>query len=127
MISDLATQRRIRNSAPYRKSMSLTEDDMMRAAELERLFSSKFSSECPFNFSKTISKALELAILQMLQPDIQASRPVQQSLTGQAADPEVLQARQLQRQSQGAGSKSASQKPEKQGTPKKFQKTKRGF
>lgn len=127
MIDESINKKRIRDHAPFRKSMSLTESDIGRAAELERLFSSKFSSECPFNFSKTISKALELAILQMLQPEIQTSRPVQQSLTGQAADQDVLQARQLQRQSQGAGSESASRKPEKQGTPKKFQKTKRGF
>ena len=121
MIDESITRKRIRDKAPYRKSMSMTKDDIMRAAELERLFSTKFSSEGPFNFSKTISKALELAILQMLQPG-EPSGPVQQSLTGQAADQAALQARQQQRQ-QEPGQK----QPVTSGKPKKFQKTKRGF
>jgi len=68
MIEDIINPKRIRDKAPYRKSMSLTEEDLMRASELERIFNSKFTSESPFNFSKTVSKALELAILQMLHP-----------------------------------------------------------
>jgi len=122
MIDDSINKKRIRDHAPFRKSLSMTEDDIMRAAELERLFSTKFSSEGPFNFSKTISKALELSILQMLQPESQPSGPVQQSLTGQAADQAALQARQQQRQ-QEPGQK----QPVTSGKPKKFQKTKRGF
>jgi len=121
MIDDQINKKRIRDRAPFRKSISMTEDDIMRAAELERLFSTKFSTEGPFNFSKTISKALELAILQMLQPG-EPSGPVQQSLTGQAADQAALQARQQQRQ-QEPGQK----QPVTSGKPKKFQKTKRGF
>lgn len=121
MIDESITRKRIRDKAPYRKSLSMTENDIMRAAELERLFSTKFSSEGPFNFSKTISKALELAILQTLQPG-EPSRPVQQSLTGQAADQTALQARQQQRQQEPKQKQSMTL-----GKPKKFQKTKRGF
>jgi len=123
MMNEPINKKRIRNSAPYRKSMSLTEDDMMRAAELERLFSSKFSSECPFNFSKTISKALELAILQMLQPESQPPELLQQSLIGKAADQTVLQTSQQQTQQKEPRQQSHANT----GKPKKFQKTKRGF
>lgn len=122
MIDESINKKRIRDHAPFRKSMSLTENDIMRAAELERLFSSKFSSEGPFNFSKTISKALELAILQMLQPEILVSEPVQQSLKSLSADQAALQAREQQKQQQTRPVQSTKPK-----TPKKFQKTKRGF
>lgn len=91
------TQKRIRDKAPYRKSMSMTENDLMRASELERIFTSRFPSEAPFNFSKTISKALELAILQMLQPEGQLPIEIQQTLTGLPADPGALQERQEQK------------------------------
>jgi len=117
MIEDIINPKRIRDKAPYRKSMSLTEEDLMRASELERLFNFKFTSESPFNFSKTVSKALELAILQMLQPG-GPSGLVQQSLTGQAADQEALQARQQQRQQQNAP---GQKQPIIPGRPKKFQ------
>lgn len=111
--------------------MSLTEDDMMRAAELERLFSTKFSSEGPFNFSKTISKALELAILQMLQPDILTFGSLPQSLYdehGKISDPKVLEAiKQLKQPSMIMERPSGISENSKPGKPKKFQKTKRGF
>lgn len=74
----------------------------MRASELERIFNNRFTSDAPFNFSKTISKALEIAIGEMLKPAGQSPvGKVQQALTGLPADPEVLQARQLQRQELG--------------------------
>lgn len=123
MIEDFVNPKRIREKAPYRKSMSLTEEDLMRASELERIFNSRFNSEAPFNFSKTISKALELAILQMLQPDPitqggTSGGSVQQALTGQAADQEVLDARQLQKQQKSEPGQTKSIIP---GRPKKFQ------
>jgi hypothetical protein len=99
MIEDVINPKRIRDKAPYRKSMSLTEEDMMRASELERIFNTRFSSEAPFNFSKTISKALEIAIGHMLQPATQTSSgAIQQALTGTPADQRALQARQEHRQ-----------------------------
>ena len=88
---------------------------------METQFSILYPGEVPFSFSKTVSKAVELAFLQMLQPG-EPSGPIQQSLTGQAADQAALQARQQQRQ-QEPGQKH----PVTLGKPKKFQKTKRGF
>lgn len=54
--------KRIRDSAPFRKSMSMSSDDVSRADELERIFTAMYPTECPFSFSKTISKALEIAL-----------------------------------------------------------------
>jgi len=122
MIEDVINPRRIRDKAPYRKSMSLTEEDLMRASELERIFNTRYPSEAPFNFSKTISKTLEIAIGQMLQPvSLASGGQIQQALTGLPADPEVLQIRQQQRQEPGIPGQQNS------GKPKKFQKAKRGF
>lgn len=106
----------------------MTEEDIMRASELERLFTNRYFSEAPFNFSKTVSKALEIAIGQMLQPVSQASGgQIQQALTGLPADPEVLQARQQQKQDFGNPSGTKLQSgPQRTGRAKKFQKTKRG-
>lgn len=61
MESTTINPKRIRESAPYRKSMSMNTEDMLKAQELERLFTSLYPSEAPFTFSKTISKALEIA------------------------------------------------------------------
>jgi len=41
--------------------MSMSDEDLKRAIELEELFSNLYPEERPFSFSKTISKALELA------------------------------------------------------------------
>lgn len=41
--------------------MSMNHEDIDRAAELERMFTSLYPEEVPFSFSKTISKALEIA------------------------------------------------------------------
>src|SRR5665647_3222777 len=86
--------RRIRDSAPFRKSISLTELDLMRAAELERTFNTQYPPDAPFNFSKTISKTIEIAFIQIITP---IHQPFQQSLTGLPVDQEVLQARQEQK------------------------------
>jgi len=112
--------KRIRDNAPYRKSISLTEEDMQRLSYLEKTFASMYPPEVPFSFSKTISKTIELAFQQVL--DSRAPPPVQQSLSGTPADPEVLQLRQEQR-IQGSG----QQLHATQGKPKKFQKGKRRF
>lgn len=71
--------KRIRENAPYRKSMSMTEIDLQRAAELERIYSRMYSSEAPFSFSKTVCKALEVAYQHALLPSFQGSGSVQQS------------------------------------------------
>ncbi|MCC4766695.1 hypothetical protein FXW07_08745 [Methanosarcina sp. DH1] len=87
--------KRIRESAPYRKSISLTEADIEKASELEKTFNSRYPQESPFNFSQTISKAIELAYLQILEPIEVKSEPIQQSLTGKPADKAALKARKL--------------------------------
>jgi hypothetical protein len=129
IIEDSINPRRIREKAPYRKSMSLTEEDLTRASELERLFTNRYSSEAPFNFSKTISKALEVAIGEMLQSvNRDSGGQIQQALTGLPADPGVMQARQQQRQELGNRSGIPIQSGQQRaGKPKKFQKSKRGF
>jgi len=115
-------QRRIRDSAPYRKSITLTELDLQRAAELERTFNTQYPLGAPFNFSQTISKAIEIAFIQIITP---IHQPVQQSLSGIRADPELLQARQEQKSQ--IGNEPAQERKVNTGKPKKFQKTKRGF
>jgi len=114
--------RRIRDSAPFRKSISLTELDLLRAAELERTFNTQYPPDAPFNFSKTISKAIEIAFIQIISP---IHQPVQQSLSGLRADPELLQARQEQKSQ--IGQERGPERKVNPGKPKKFQKTKRGF
>lgn len=122
MIEDVINPKRIRDKAPYRKSMSLTEEDMMRASELERIFNTRFKSEAPFNFSKTISRALEIAIGSVLQPVSQSpAGAVQQALTGLPADQEVLNARQEQKRELN------QQKSKLEIQRNKIQKGKRGF
>lgn len=122
MSENLINPRRIRDSAPFRKSISLTELDLLRAAELERTFNTQYPPDAPFNFSKTISKAIEIAFIQIITP---MHQPVQQSLSGIRADPELLQARQEQKSQ--PGQQPGPERKVSAGKPKKFQKTKRGF
>jgi hypothetical protein len=92
--------KRIRKSAPYRKSISLTEIDLTKASELEQIYNTRYPTETPFNFSKTISKAIEIAYIQAQEPVNTKPGQVQQSLTGQEADQAAIKKRQLQRQLQ---------------------------
>ena len=117
MIDETLNPKRIRDHAPHRRSISLTDEDIQRLSYLEKTFASMYPLDVPFSFSKTVSKAIELAFLQIIAP---IEKPMQQSLTGLPADLGALQVRQEQRQ-QGQHSHS------NQGKPKKFQKTKRGF
>lgn len=103
-------QSRIRNNAPFRKSMSMTELDVKRALELERVYNTRYPSEAPFNFSKTISKALEIACMNVL---------VYPSTYQDSTNKEPLKTSQ--------SLTSSSKNPIQKGKPKKFQKTKRGF
>lgn len=61
MNGKIIPNKRIRENAPHRKSMSMSDEDLNRATELEELFSNLYPEERPFTFSKTISKALEIA------------------------------------------------------------------
>lgn len=42
--------------------MSMSNEDIERAEELEKLLTTMFPDECPFSFSKTVCKALELSL-----------------------------------------------------------------
>jgi len=95
MIDITPVPKRIRDSAPHRKSIALTEEDIQRLSYLETQFALLYPGEVPFSFSKTVSKAVELAFLQVLS---QKELPIQQSLTGLPVDPEALQQRHDQKQ-----------------------------
>jgi hypothetical protein len=60
-------KRRIRENAPHRKSLSCTDEDLQRASDLENQFNVRYPEESPFSFSKTISKALEIASRETLR------------------------------------------------------------
>ncbi|HEY5124387.1 MAG TPA: hypothetical protein VIK14_11695 [Ignavibacteria bacterium] len=109
MLDENLNQKRIRDHAPYRKSLSLTEEDMQRISYLEKEFTKRFPSEIPFSFSKTISKSVEFAFLQVLM----SMKQFESSQQSGQQQPEV----QLKQQHYATNT----------GKPKKFQKTKRGF
>jgi len=76
--------KRIRESAPFRKSMSMSEGDIEKASELERMFGDLYPEEKPFTFSKTISKALEIAYDSLQKPEFvpkPAFKPVEKPRT----------------------------------------------
>jgi hypothetical protein len=85
MLDESLNQKRIRDNAPYRKSLSLTEEDMQRISYLEKEFTKRFPSENPFSFSKTVSKAVEFAFLQVLMSmkQFESSQPSVQQQSGQ--------------------------------------------
>lgn len=82
MSDQIKQNKRIRDSAPHRKSMSMSDEDLSRATELEELFSNLYPEERPFTFSKTISKALEIASNTLIKPE-----PVQKQAL-KSAEPE---------------------------------------
>ncbi len=69
MTEKIIQNKRIRENAPHRKSMSMSDEDLNRATELEELFSNLYPEERPFTFSKTISKALEIASNSLIKPE----------------------------------------------------------
>lgn len=62
------TFRRIREKAPYIRSLSLTDEDINRLSYFEKTFTEIYLLEVPFSFSKTVSKALDLAALMAAHP-----------------------------------------------------------
>ena len=62
--------RRIREKVPYRRSVSLTDEDIERLSYLEKAFTTIYTDEVPFSFSKTVSKAIDLANLMVLDPKL---------------------------------------------------------
>lgn len=121
MISSEINKKRIRDTAPYRKSISMTELDMKRAQELEIAYNIKYSSEAPFNFSKTISKALEIACLTLLTPAVQTA-PQIPSQTSQQSKLQTNQLVNIQTEEN-----KNNQKSQNNNTHKKFLKQKRRY
>lgn len=64
--------RRIREKAPHRRSVSLTDVDIDRLSIFEKNFTIIYTKDVPFSFSKTVSKAIELALLMVLDPKMRA-------------------------------------------------------
>lgn len=60
------TFRKIRKRAPNRRSVSLTDEDIQKFSYLEKTFTKIYPEEIPFSFSKTVSKAVDLAIRMVL-------------------------------------------------------------
>lgn len=60
------TFRRIRDKAPHRLTVSLTDEDIQMVSDLEKTFSTICTEELPLSFSNTVSKAVELAFLMVL-------------------------------------------------------------
>jgi hypothetical protein len=99
MIDENINIKRIRDHAPYRKSMSLTEEDIQRLSYLEKLFSSQYPLDVPFSFSKTVSKCIEIAFTQSLLRERELGQKyAQKALDGKAAHPELIQKRQINKQ-----------------------------
>lgn len=80
MEEPIINKKRIRDSAPYRKTIALSELDIKRAEELERIYPSMYPSDAPFNFSKLISKAIEVAYQQALLPGSPSNKDVHESI-----------------------------------------------
>jgi hypothetical protein len=67
-----STRRRIREKAPNRRSVSLTDIDIDRLSSFEKNFTTIYTEDVPFSFSKTVSKAIELALLMVSDPKMRA-------------------------------------------------------
>lgn len=62
--------KRIREKAPHRRSVSLTDEDIEKLSFLEWIFTRIYTEEAPFSFSKTVSKAIDLVNLMVLDPKL---------------------------------------------------------
>lgn len=137
--------KRIREKAPHRRSMSLTDEDIQRLSYLEKLFTERFPHEVPFSFSKTVSKAVELAYMVILDPRSQLYLGDGFSLVVPSEQSEILlqtknsgqniilpESQEMVKQDSQSNvllnnSKTISQTHLSSGKPKKFVKKKRGF
>lgn len=147
--------KRIRDSAPHRRSMSLTDEDIQRLSYLEKLFSERFPQEVPFSFSKTVSKAVELSYRIVLDPRLQLylGDGFNQEITSvhdeildkenidkkstnsfnYKGSPEILKQESIKKDLKSISeevkinSESENKLLSRHGKPKKYQKTKRGY
>lgn len=51
------------------KSISCTDEDLKRIICLNEIYTARYPSEAPFSFSKTISKAVEIAFANAYNPE----------------------------------------------------------
>lgn len=137
--------KRIREKAPHRRSMSLTDEDIQRLSYLEKLFTERFPQEVPFSFSKTVSKAVEMAYMVILDPRSRLYLGDGFSLVVPSEQSEILletknsekniilpESQEIVKQDSQSkvllnNSKTTSQMHLSSGKPKKFVKKKRGF
>ncbi|MGB9928163.1 MAG: hypothetical protein ACPK85_07115 [Methanosarcina sp.] len=61
--------KRIRDNALPHKSISLNEEDFLRVAYLEKIYTERYPMDAPFSFSNTISKAIEIAFANASNPE----------------------------------------------------------
>jgi hypothetical protein len=69
MADSITNPKRIRDNAPPCKYISFTEEDLLRIAYLEKIYTERYPMDAPFNFSKTISKAIEIAFANAPNPE----------------------------------------------------------
>lgn len=69
MADSIIDPKRIRGNAPPHKSISFTEEDLLRIAYLEKVYTERYPMDAPFSFSKTISKAIEIAFANAPNPE----------------------------------------------------------
>jgi hypothetical protein len=60
--------KKIQDNTFYLESISCTEEDLQRIAYLEKIYTESYPNDAPFNFSKTISKAVAIAYANALNP-----------------------------------------------------------
>lgn len=141
----LSLNKRIRDRAPFRKSISLTDEDIQRLSYLEKLFSERYPLEVPFSFSKTISKAVELTYRIVLDQRLQVylgdgfilEMPAEQSkmlssdktseATIKANDSQEMLKQESLTKDLNTIPKTENSVSQRAGKPKRFQKKKRGF
>lgn len=68
------TSRRIRKEAPHRRSLSLTDEDIQKISDIEKIFTTTYTWEIPFSFSKTVSKAGDIATMMALDLTLQLDK-----------------------------------------------------
>ncbi len=69
MADSIMNPKRIRDDAPPCKSISLTEEDLLRIAYLEKIYTERYPMNAPFSLSNTISKAIEIAFANASNPE----------------------------------------------------------
>lgn len=61
--------KKIRDDTFYIQQVSFTKEDLQRIAYLEMIYTENYPTKAPFDFSKTISKAIEIAFANSSNPE----------------------------------------------------------